>query len=140
MRMVVLAVFALAGCAGVGGVVDPKLVGEYQYWFIDVGEAIDLGADGTFVRRGIGICPISPTINGRWGVVEGRVVLRATNGEWLGRVVIDDALVAREYPLVFAARSVDGEVTLVDETKRDDRVFGWRGMEWTRHEPRTGAR
>ena len=139
MRRGAFAALVLCGCTGVGGVVDPKVMGEYQWWFIDVGESIDLAADGTFVRRGIGISPISPTVRGDWAVSEGRVVLHATKGQWFGRIPLDEQL-AREYPAVFATRCVEGALALVDETERVDRIFGWPGMEWVRYEPRTGAR
>lgn len=139
MRARALFALVLGGCTAIGHGVDPALVGEYQYWFIDVGEAIDLAADGTFIRRGIGITPCSPTVHGRWTSSEGRVVLHATDADLFGSIPFLERL-AHDYPLTLTTRHADGALTLVDADASEERLYGWAGMEWTRCEPSAAPR
>ena len=139
MRAVALAALVLGACTGVGGAVEPALVGEYEYMAIDSGEAIQLRSDGTFVRYSTGMMALPLRTYGHWTVASGRVELRATENA-LG-VVRTPLLVMQsaDYPMVFSTRTVDGNVVLVDECTRPDQL--WRhGFEWTRYGPPAGPR
>ncbi|MBX3464753.1 MAG: hypothetical protein KF830_16405 [Planctomycetes bacterium] len=79
-RGLLLAAVLAAACTTVGrDAVEARLVGRYEWWFIDSGRYLELAADGTWREGDVGMGAIFLTWCGRWRVAEGRVELQFTH-------------------------------------------------------------
>jgi hypothetical protein len=73
-------VAACAAAAGeLGELVDPRLVGRYEWWAIDSGRFLELAGDGTWREGDVGMGALPFTECGRWRVVDGRIELQLTH-------------------------------------------------------------